>query len=293
MNKYTFLITLLSALLVFSCNLEEMEKLDQENEELNSQLDERDSSITLMLSSFNEIQENLNEIKRREGVIKINSADEVEGEGDVADNILADIETINSLMKENEVLIEKLQSQLKQAQRQAGESDRKMQEFRKLINSLNQQIDFKNQEIAELNQVLESKNQELGVLYFKVDSLNFSNKQKEETIEQQVDEMNVAYYAYGTYKELKEKNVLTKEGGFLGLGKEEQLKNNFNRDYFSKIDIRKQKSFLIYADNAELITTHPKNSYEFKGDDDKIDSLIIKDPKAFWEASRYLVIVID
>ena len=87
--------------------------------------------------------------------------------------------------------------------------------------------------------------------------------------------------------------MLTKEGGFLGIGKNEELKDDFNKDYFSKIDIREQKSFLLYAKKAELITTHPKSSYEFMGADNKVDSLVIKDSEAFWNASKYLVILLE
>ncbi len=266
-----------------ACNQEKVHQLSNENTELNEENQQQDSLINDMLASFNEIQDNLNEIKRREGFITVNTR----GEDAIAkkDNIQNDIALISDLMKQNEDKIAKLNSKLQK-------SNVKISEFRKLIDRLNAQLEEKNVEIARLNEVLKTKNLEIGDLYFSIDSLSYSNKVKDRVIEDKVDEMNEAYYAYGTYKELKEKNVLTKEGGVLGLGKSQTMKDNFNKEYFSRIDIREQKSFLIYADDAELVTTHPTGSYEFVGKDGKIDSLVITNSEDFWRASRYMVIVV-
>ena len=46
---------------------------------------------------------------------------------------------------------------------------------------------------------------------------------KDDKISTQTYEMNKAFYVCGTYKELKAKGLLTKEGGFIGLGKTESL----------------------------------------------------------------------
>ena len=71
------------------------------------------------------------------------------------------------------------------------------------------------------------------------------------------------------------------------------MKDQFNDNYFTEIDVREQKSFLIYAEKAELITNHPTNSYKLMGMESRVDSLLITDPEEFWKASKYLVIVID
>ncbi|MFB1022906.1 MAG: hypothetical protein QMC40_09135, partial [Vicingaceae bacterium] len=243
-----------------------------------------EQSLDSMLASFHQIQENLNEIKTREGIIRI----EANGEdtANVAEKISSDIEAINQLMKENEGMIKKLNGKLRN-------SNIKMSQLKRLINSLNGQLDKKNGEISTLNQQLKNKKILIGQLYFKNDSLTYAHKVTGQKLENTIDEMNEAFYAYGTYQELKEKNVLTIEGGFLGIGKNKELKDDFNQDYFSKVDKRLQKSFLLYAKKAKIITNHPSNSYEIMGDDGTVDSLVIKDIDAFWNASKYLVIVVD
>lgn len=279
------LLLCISCLLLFACNQDKIDQLESNNAVLEEKTQNQDSILNEMLGAFNQIQENLNDIKKREGILELESSKEL-SENDIAGNIENDIALISELMKENEALIAKLNKQV-------SGSNIKMQEFRKLIENLNQQVADKNLAIAKLNDALKNKDLQIGELYFSIDSLNYANRVKEKTIEEKVDELNTAYYAYGTFDELKEKNVLSKEGGFLGIGKNETLKQDFNKDYFNKVDISKQKSFLIYAKKAELITNHPSNSYAFMGSEGKVDSLVIKDPAAFWSSSKYMVVVID
>lgn len=61
--------------------------------------------------------------------------------------------------------------------------------------------------------------------------------QKTQVIENQTVELNKAFYAMGTVKELTDNNVLEKSGGVLGMGRTLKMKD-FNRDYFSEVDIR-------------------------------------------------------
>jgi len=282
MNK---LILPILIVFLWACENTSDKVQDDTNNGQSKLVEKNDSVINQMLSTFNQIQENLNEIKRREGLIEIqsiDSADIVEKEFTINE----DIEKISQLMFQNEHLIEKLQNEL-------SSSNIKIDQFRKLVDDLQSRLDEKNIEIARLNEILEKKSIKIDKLYFSVDSLKDINLRREKTIRRQIDDMNVAFYAYGTFKELREQKVLTKEGGFLGVGARQELKDDFNEMYFSRIDKRVQRSFLIYSKKAELATTHPKESYRFVGSDDQIDSLVILDPNEFWRTSGYLVIVID
>jgi DNA repair exonuclease SbcCD ATPase subunit len=278
---YTFALTLLA---FTACNQDKIDQLNKEKSALTTLSNSQEQSIEGMLASFNQIQDNLNEIKSKQGIIRMEARRE--DNGNVAENISSDIETINQLMRENEEMIKKLNGKLRN-------SNIKMSQLERLIKNLNDQLDEKNREISTLNQQLKNKKILIGQLYFKNDSLTYANEVTGQKLENTIDEMNEAFYAYGTYQELKDKNVLTKEGGFLGIGKNKELKDNFNQAYFSKVDKRLQKSFLLYAKKAKIITTHPSSSYEIMGDDGSADSLVIKDIDAFWNASKYLVIVVD
>ncbi|MDA9312590.1 hypothetical protein N8371_00400 [Vicingaceae bacterium] len=284
MKKPVLYFLSITIVLLTACNQDKIDNLNKENSELSGLTQSQGESIEDMLGSFNQIQENLIEIKKRQGIIRVEASGE--NTGNIADNISADIETISELMKQNEEMIASLNGKLRN-------SNIKMTQFGRLIKNLNWQVENKNQEIESLNKQLTDKKILIVQLYFKNDSLVYENEFTERKLENTIDIMNEVFYAYGTFKELKEKNVLTKEGGFLGIGQNKELKNNFNQEYFSKVDKRLQTSFLLYAEKAKLITTHPSKSYEIMGTEGAADSLVIKDIDAFWNASKYLVIVVD
>ena len=74
-------------------------------------------------------------------------------------------------------------------------------------------------------------------------TLKQTNEAKEKVITQKVDELNTAYYTLGTEKELIANKVMTKSGGFIGIGRNKKVQQDFNREYFKKIDITKTTSF--------------------------------------------------
>lgn len=278
------IITALFALSLFSCTNTSSEQDKAALDSLKFANDSLQNSVSKMLSTFNDIQSNLSEIKQRQGYIEY--IDINDGEEEIEQKILSDIEVINSLMIQNEEKVKSLEKQL-------ANSKFKSNEFRELIKNLNIQLEQQNNEIARLNGLLKDKNITIAKLYFSVDSLKYASSLKDRKIEGKIDELNEGFFAIGTFKELKEKNVLSKEGGLLGIGRSEKLNDNFNKEYFTKVDIREQDAFLIYAKDAKLVTAHPTSSYEFHKSEKQVDSLVITKPDEFWRASKYLVIQID
>ncbi len=284
MRKY--LAILLFASMAVACNQEEMNKLNQQKEELAQESTAKDSTINDLMATFNEIQDNLDEIKRRENLVDINTDNDAERSLGKTEKINRDIQRINQLLLENKKLIETLNEKSKSSAVKSGELNR-------MIANLNKRIKDKDTEIATLREDLEKMNFKVVELNSTIDELAIENMKKNKDLEQSIAEKNTAYFAYGTYDELNSKNVLTKEGGFLGIGKQKTLKNNFNTEYFSVIDKYKTKSFLIYSKEAKLVTNHPEGSYEFKGTDDQVDSLVITNPDEFWRTSKYMVVLVD
>ena len=68
--------------------------------------------------------------------------------------------------------------------------------------------------------------------------------------------------------------------------------SDFNKDYFTQIDIRTTKEIRLYSKRASLLTTHPEGSYELVKDDKNQYSLVILDPTNFWSVSKYLVLLV-
>ena len=156
----------------------------------------------------------------------------------------------------------------------------------KFIARLTQEMDAKDVQIADLKSQLEQLNVTLTSL-----NTNYTEAKQESAVK--TDKLNTAYYAFGTSKELIKNNVLTKDGGFIGIGKNQKLKADFNKDYFTKVDISTTNSIVLGAKKAKLITTHPSSSYKIEGADGRAEKLTILNADDFWSASKYLVIVVE
>lgn len=282
----------LPALLFAACQSDqpnpELEKLKAEKEAIAREAATKDSTINSFMESLNEIEDNLREVKQRQGNISSSAAKgSAELQGNAKDRINEDINFINELMEENKSKIASLQSKLKK-------SNLKIAEFEKMIERMTQQLAEKDQEISTLKEQLAAMNIQITELNTAVDNLKSESASKTQTIEQQTQQMNTAYYCVGTYKELRDNRVVNKEGGFLGLGKKKILKSDFNQDYFTQIDVTKVTSIPINAKDAKVITTHPTSSYKLEMDGKKkAKSLTITNPTQFWKSSKYLVITVD
>jgi predicted nuclease with TOPRIM domain len=246
------------------------------NGELTGQLNEKSAALQEFIESFNEIQENLNAIKEKEKIVaNASSKGDVKNKGN---QIKEDIQAIYDLMAKNKNRISSLSEKLKQ-------SNLKLAGMEKMIENLQNTITLKDEEIEDLKARMEGLNIELA-------NLNTNYKLVEGENAQKTDLLNTAYYSIGTSKELKEKNVISKEGGFIGLGKSTKVTDDFNKEYFTKINIEQTSSINIGAKKVKLLSPHPKSSYRLVGTK-PVEKIEILNPKEFWDASRYLVIVIE
>ena len=271
-----------SSLFTISCGGSEKEanpladSLASVNGELNGQLSEKEVALQEFVNSFNEIQENLNAIKEKEKIVTASSQS-----GDVKskeETIKEDIQAIYDLMAKNKNRIGSLSKKLKNA-------NSKIAGLEQMIATLQAQIDAKDGEISDLKAQLESKNIELSNIVMNLENVEAESSAKTE-------KLNTVYYAFGTSKELKEKNVITKEGGFIGMGKSTKLKDDFNKEYFTKIDASQTNSINIGSKKAKIITSHPTSSYKLVGEK-TVEKIEILNAEDFWSNSKYLVIITE
>lgn len=271
-----------SSLFTISCGTGEKEvnpladSLASVNGDLNGKLSEKEVALQEFVNSFNEIQENLNAIKEKEKIVTASSQS-----GDVKskeETIKEDIQAIYDLMAKNKDRIGSLSKKLK-------DSKSKISGLEKMIENLQAQIDSKDGEISELKAALESKNIELSNIVMNLENVEAESFSKTE-------KLNTVYYAFGTSKELKEKNVITKEGGFIGLGKSTKLKDDFNKEYFTKINASQATFINIGSKKAKVVTSHPSSSYKLVGDK-TVEKIEILNSEDFWSNSKYLVIITE
>ncbi len=237
----------------------------------------KDSIINESLAFFNTIKENLEAIGIRKDEIRaISSNDEISSDDKAW--ILEEIQHINYLREENANNLRRMQNQMK-------ENGLKIKELEVMIESLMKDIQWKDEQISLLQNELDNLDREYSALF---------DAYQEQSIEidQMTNELNTVYYAYGTAKELQENGVIEKKNGFMGIGKKTSLKEDFNDQYFTKIDASKKNVITVEGDDIRFITYHPKTSYSLveNGGRTRIE---IADASEFWKISKYLVVLVD
>jgi peptidoglycan hydrolase CwlO-like protein len=245
----------------------------------------RDSTINEWLTTFNQIEKDLATIVQKENLINVESTGS-ELSQDKRQRILDDIQHINTLLDQNKKKIAALNSELKKS----GGTIKGLQEK---ITELENMVKQRESEVAELKISLTNKDFEIDQLNTRVSDLQISVAQKDEEINKQTSEMNTAYLVYGTYKDLRDRGIVSKEGGFLGLGRTESLIQDFPDSLFSQVDVTQTKTIPVNSRKARLITEHPTDSYEMVHQDEKTIAYIeIKNPDEFWKISKYAVVEI-
>ena len=275
-------ILLVTAATLAACGGQGKKELQIQNDSLKIALAERNAELDDIMGIFNDVQEGFRQINEAENRVDLQRGSVTENSHSVKQQIASDIEFIKKQMDDNKEQISKLQSMLKKSQTNSAQ-------LKKAIESLTQELASKQQRIEELQTELASKNVRIQELDDAVSGLTAQKEQLEETAEAQAKTvaeqdkaMNTAWFVYGTKSELKDQNILQKG---------DVLRNaDFNKDYFTQIDIRTTKEINIYAKRAEILTSHPSGSYELVKDGKGLLVLNILNPTEFWSVSKYLVI---
>ena len=256
--------------------------LKAENDSLLMELTQRNAELDDMMGTFNEVQEGFRKINAAESRVDLQRGTITENSASAKQQIASDIEFISKQMEENKVQIAKLQAQLKKSNTNSAQ-------MKKAVAALTAELNAKQQRIEELQTELASKNiriQELDAavsdLSAAKETLTAENEAKAKTVAEQEKSLNAAWFVFGTKSELKAQKIL-QSGDVLKSA-------DFNKDYFTQIDIRTTKEIKLYSKRAELLTTHPAGSYELVKDDKGQLTLKITNPNEFWSVSRYLVI---
>ena len=249
-----------------------------ERDSLNQVIAQKDDEINDMMTTLIDIEEGFREITEAQNRVTLARS----GEGtNTKQRIAENFQFIQSMMQQNKDLINKLKQQVR-------ESSIKGDKLKKVIANLQETMEKKDQQITELVEQLELKNIHIGELKYAINtlkedaqSLQDENEAQSKTINAQDKQLNTAWFAYGTKDELKKQHIL--ESGKV-------LQANFNKEYFTKIDIRVDKEIKLYSKSAKLLTTHPASAYTLQQDANKQYVLRITDPQAFWSTSKYLVV---
>ena len=281
--KKLFLVACVAAFCLTGCNNGKNDSAAQNTaqaDSLNGTIAQKDSEINDLMGTLNEIEEGFQQISEAEHRVSLAK----DGEGvNKKQKLKEDIQFIADRMKQNRELIAKLQKQL-------ANGTLKGAQLQKTIEGLQKQLEEKDAQLQTLREELDKKDIHIAALDETVNNLNTKtnrltaeSNQKTETINAQDKQIHTAWYVFGTKKELKEQSII--QDGKVMTG-------NFNKNYFTKVDIRNLSEIKLYSKSAKLLTTHPSSSYSLVRDANKQYTLRITNSQIFWSTSKYLVVLV-
>ena len=262
MKKNLFILCA-CVLMITACDNGKTSKAVQERDSLMSVLNQRDMEMDEMFATLNSIQEGFNQINEAEGRVNLAS-----GENSLTgrEKLESDMTFIINKLAENKAQIEKLQKQI-------NSNAINSKELKKTVEKLTKELQEKSAQIVELQKELDAKNihiaqldSTINVLNEDINTLKSESETKDKIVDAQDKMINKAWYVFGT-----------KNG-------------DFDKEYFTEIDIRDVKEIPLVSKRVSVKTTHPEGSYELKKDNKGQYVLVILDANKFWSVSRYLVV---
>lgn len=256
------------------------ERAQQRCDSLMQVIDEKDTEINEIMGSINEVQEGFRQINEAEGRITVaNGNPEAASSRQV---IRENMAFIQQAMQQNRDRIAQLKERLKTTSFNVEKLTKTIQNLSTQLEEQTKRIQEMEAQLAEKDVQIAEQGEQINTLSENVSTLQQDNQHKQQTIESQDKDLHTAWFVFGTKAELKEQKILQK-GDVLKT-------NDFNKDYFTKIDTRIDKEIKLYSKSAELLTNHPAGSYSLVKDVKGQYVLKITSPEKFWAASKYLVI---
>lgn len=263
--------------------------LKQKLDSLENLKESLENEVNGYFSTIEEIEKNIDKVKELKGFISIGSVDG-DVEGLTKNNLEEEFSQIVDILKKNQQEVESLRKKLSNSVFRISYLEEVLSKLSAENRQQLENIEHLNQELQKKNELIVQQEVEIKGLSADVRALVDENLEHQQIIQQQDLELHTAWYVFGTYKELKKQQILSR-GGWLSAPT--VIENTLNKDYFIQIDVRTTTEIPFYSDKAKIRTTHTKSSYTLKKDDNGLFVLQIKNPEEFWAVSKFLVVEID
>jgi peptidoglycan hydrolase CwlO-like protein len=268
-----------------------MTELQTQNKQLYQEISSRDEYIESVTQAVNNVYKNIESVRSKETAL-LHQTNEMEtkkllSNQEVRANLLHEISTIDSNLKDNQKTLVSLQSKINTYRTQyAG--------LKVMVANLNQTIHEREASIADLQQRVERLETAIGEKAKLITQRDSVIEEQTTTIDAQKTRINTAFYVIGTRSDLEEKGIIKKEGGFLWglLGSTTVLSNGFDSHFFNPIDKLSDTTIQIVGTIDELVPKRDMKYYHKTEIDRDRTRLAITEPGSFWQ-DNYLVIITD
>lgn len=263
---------------------QEVARMEGQSLALRQDIEARDKYIDEVMQSVNLVYKDLERAKSKEATITQRTQG-VEGQPvfnseQIRQSVLDQISAIGSNLSENRKRLASLQSRLKASGVKYASLEEMVQNLKQTLEQREQSVAMLEAQVKGLESTVAEKAQVIA--------------EKENVIADQQNRLNTAYYVVGKRDELKQKGIISDEGGFLwGLvGTTTVLSSGVDESQFTPVDWTKDQTIRVEGKVVEIV---PKRSGEFFAVaqmDETRDDLTITRPDKFWK-EKFLVVVVD
>lgn len=248
----------------------------------------QNSELENVLADINDISAGMQSLREAEHILALESA-----ETNQAGNKTK--QQLNRLKTDIQAISDAIGNYKEQIKKLEGKNSKQSAEFKKLIAGLNEELEVRSQRIAEITAQLAEKDKQLAVktqqitdLNQNVETLDKETKSQKMTIAEQDQTIHLANYLLGSRKELKDAQVISRQGIFCP----PIVSSQAQKADFTQIDIREMKSIPLNDKKAKVLSVHPADSYTLEAGEDGNLVLKISDENAFWKQTKYLVVMV-
>lgn len=267
-------------------------ELIRQNESLADAISRKESDFNDVLYMMTEVEDQIKQIVEKENLVYSQNLEGIKpGSHEL---LIQEIEMIDELVIRSKAHIRSLEEKVKGA-------NFKTNVFQNKVTRLNTEIKERETVIAGLRAEIVTKDESIALMNQQVDALIETAAEQGEVLASKDNEiailtdennaLNKAYLAIGSFKELKDRGLVQRQGGFLWFGRTIDVQEDADRGEFLEVDIRQVNMLPVKAANLSLLSEHPTNSYQVvPGETEDMKILEITNPDEFWKVSKYLVI---
>ena len=241
----------------------------------------QNSEMESMLADLNDISAGMQSLRDAERLLTLETINENKANSKSK-------QQLNQLKKAVQAITEAIASYKEQISKLEGKNKSQSAEFKRLIAGLNAELDQRTQKLNEITKQLAVKTEEVANLTENVEALDKANKSQQMTINEQDMAIHQGHYLIGNRKELKEAEVISRQGIFCP----PIVSSQAQKANFTDLDIREMKVIPLNSKKAKLLSVHPADSYTLETGEDGNMTLKINDENNFWKQTKYLVVMI-